>query len=251
MDTEKKQNSIRRSVVVVDDEPITCMDLTQALQDLGFDVKGSAADGFDAIELCRKTKPDVVLMDIKMPIFDGFSASETIIEEDLAGCVVLLTAFSDKEFVDRAGKIGVSGYLIKPVEERLLLPTIEVAIAQGERFRLARAETNMLRKQLDENKIIDKAKILLSKQQGISEADAYREFQKASMAKRTPMSVIAEVFLSQKDPNYLVGKAKAILIQKEKLTESAAYQKVVELSQKEGGDIHKAARIIIEQNAKE
>ncbi|NCB41352.1 MAG: response regulator [Clostridia bacterium] len=240
-----------KTAVVVDDEPITCMDLTQMLQELGFEIKGSASDGFDAIDLCRKTSPDVVLMDIKMPIFDGLSASETILQEGLAGCVVLLTAFCDKEFVDRASQIGITGYLVKPIEERLLLPTIEVAMAQAERIRLAQTEANNLKQQLNEMKLIDRAKILLSQQQKITEAQAYRELQQASMQKRTPMSVVAEVFLSQNDPGDIVDKAKAILIKQEGLTEAAAYRRVVEFSKGEGGDMGKAARKIIEESIKD
>ena len=129
--------SQNRTAIVVDDEPITRLDLSQLLGELGFAVVGEAADGFDAIELCRRHRPDVVLMDIKMPVFDGMTASETIIAEDLCGCVVLLTAFQDRELIDRAGRIGVTGYLVKPVEERLLLPTLEVAMAQAARLREA------------------------------------------------------------------------------------------------------------------
>ena len=103
----------KRTAVGVDDEPITRLDLVQMLEEMGFEVAGDAADGFDAIELCRLHHPDVVLMDIKMPVFDGLTASETIISEDLGGCVVLLTAFRDRELIDRASAIGVTGYLVK------------------------------------------------------------------------------------------------------------------------------------------
>ena len=98
-----------KTVIIADDEPITRMDLCDMVQELGFQVLGQAADGFDAIELCRETHPDVVLMDVKMPIFDGLTASETILSEDLAGCVVLLTAFSDREIISRATAAGVTG----------------------------------------------------------------------------------------------------------------------------------------------
>jgi len=251
MVSAKERDVKMRTAVVVDDEPITCMDLAQMLQELGFEIKGSASDGFDAIELCRKTNPDVVLMDIKMPIFDGLSASETILKEGLAGCVVLLTAFCDKEFVDRASQIGVTGYLVKPIEERLLLPTIEVAMAQGERIRLARSEADILKQQLNEMKLIDRAKILLSRQQKITEAQAYRELQQASMQKRTPMAVVAEVFLAQNDSSCIVNKAKTILVKQKGLTEAAAYRRVVELSKREDGNMEKAAQKIMEESLKD
>ena len=130
----------KRTAVVVDDEPITRLDLVQMLEEMGFEVAGDAADGFDAIELCRLHHPDVVLMDIQMPVFDGLTASETIISEDLGGCVVLLTAFGQRDIVERANRIGVTGYLVKPIEQRMLLPTIEVALAQSRRLRQSRRE---------------------------------------------------------------------------------------------------------------
>ena len=108
------------TVVIVDDEPITRMDLSDMLRELGFTVAGEAADGFDAIELCRSLRPDVVLMDVRMPVFDGLTATETILEEDLAGCVILLTAFSDREIIDRASRAGVTGYLVKPIDQKSL-----------------------------------------------------------------------------------------------------------------------------------
>ena len=249
--TGKRQNSTVKSAIVVDDEPITRMDLTEMLKELGFEIRGSASDGFDAIELCRKTKPDVVLMDIKMPIFDGLSASETILEEGIAGCVVLLTAFCDKEFISRAGQIGITGYLVKPIEERLLLPTIEVAMAQGAKMRSAQSETIKLRQQLNEAKVIDRAKVLLAKNQNITEAEAYRDLQKASMEKRTPMSVIAEVFLSQNDPQHFINKAKAVLMQQKGLTEAAAFRQVVEISKEKNWSMDQAAREIVEKSTKE
>ena len=115
-----------KTVAVVEDEPITRMDICAMLEDLGFSITGEASDGFDAIELCRRTKPDIVLMDAKMPVFDGLAAAETICREDLAGCVVMLTAFSDEETVKKAAEAGVTGYLVKPIDRAALLPTIEI-----------------------------------------------------------------------------------------------------------------------------
>lgn len=113
-----------KTVLIVDDEPITRMDLSDMLRELGFGVAGEAADGFDAMELCRLKRPDVVLMDVKMPIFDGLSASETILAEELAGCVVLLTAFSDPEIIRRAGAAGVTGYLVKRLTRNRFFPPL-------------------------------------------------------------------------------------------------------------------------------
>ncbi|MEG1777444.1 MAG: response regulator, partial [Angelakisella sp.] len=181
----KKQGGVpMHTAIVVDDEPITRMDLSDMLREQGFSVVGEASDGFDAIELCRSLSPDVVLMDIRMPVFDGLSASETILSEELAGCVVLLTAFSSKELVERANQIGVTGYLVKPVEERLLLPTIEVALAQSLRLRTMREENRTILRQMEESKLVERAKIIIAKEKGISESEAYSELRQLSMNKR-------------------------------------------------------------------
>ncbi len=186
-----------KRVLVVDDEPITRMDLREMLQELEFDVVGEAGDGFDAVELCRSLRPDVVLMDVKMPVFDGLAAAETILREDLAGCVVLLTAFSDREVIDRANAAGVTGYIVKPVEERLLLPTIEVALAQSQRLRQSREEAAKAVSRLNDSKLIHRAQAVLAQRAGISESSAYQELRRLSMDKRVPMAVLARSILEQ------------------------------------------------------
>ena len=156
-----------RTVIIVDDEPITRMDLAEMLAELDFTVLGEAGDGFDAIELCRARRPDVVLMDVKMPVFDGLTAAETIVADDLAECVVLLTAFGHGDIVERANRIGVTGYLVKPIEQRMLLPTIEVALAQSRRLRQSRREAEQARRQVEESKVIARAQGLLAKEMGV------------------------------------------------------------------------------------
>lgn len=177
-----------KTVLIVDDEPITRMDLSDMLRELGFGVAGEAADGFDAMELCRLKRPDVVLMDVKMPIFDGLSASETILAEELAGCVVLLTAFSDPEIIRRAGAAGVTGYLVKPVDQKSLLPTIEVALAQSLRLRESRRQAREAERRIQEDRQIHKAQQVLSRTQRCSESEAYRQMRKAAMDKRIPLA---------------------------------------------------------------
>lgn len=242
---------MHKSAVIVDDEPIIRLDLSQMLEGLGFTVKGSASDGFDAIELCRQVKPDVVLMDIKMPVFDGLTAAEVILSEELAGCVILLTAYSDKEFIQRAGQIGVTGYLVKPVEERLLIPTIEVALAQGERIRLGRQENKMLKQQLEDQKIIQRAKALFAMQNGITETQAHKELQKMSMEKRQSLLMIAQAVLAQGDLRQLINRAKFLLVDCEGLSEEAAYKKIQELAKKNGNSPEMVARTLIAAHSKE
>ena len=114
----------KRTAVVVDDEPITCMDVAEMLREMGFDVVGEAADGFDAVELCRVHRPDLVLMDARMPVFDGLTASKTILEKHYCNCIVLLTAYQDRDMIEKATKAGVSGYLVKPIDQTRLQPAI-------------------------------------------------------------------------------------------------------------------------------
>ncbi|MBR3719717.1 MAG: response regulator [Firmicutes bacterium] len=187
------------SVAVIDDEPITRMDIAGMLKDLGYSVAGEAGDGFDAVALCRAKHPDVVLMDVKMPVFDGLSASKVILDEDLAGSVVLLTAFSDEEIVEKASRIGVSGYLVKPVEQQRLRPVIEVAVAQSRRLRESKKETEDANRRLEESKLIARAQSLYAKKEGLSESESYQVLRKTAMDKRLPLAVIAKAYLEQEE----------------------------------------------------
>jgi response regulator NasT len=181
-----------KSIVIVDDEPVTRLDLSSMLNDVGFNVVGEAADGFDAVELCRSERPDIVLMDIKMPIFDGLHAAETILQEQLSACVVLLTAFSDTQFIERAKQIGVTGYLVKPVTQHMLIPAIEVAYSQSKRLSESKLETESARKKLEENRVIEQAKFFMAKERGISEGEAYRMLQQTAMNKRCSLFSLAQ-----------------------------------------------------------
>ncbi len=232
----------KRSVIVVDDEPITRLDLRQMLEEMGFTVVGDAADGFDAVELCRRHHPDVVLMDIKMPVFDGMTASETIIREDLCGCVVLLTAFQDRELIEGANRIGVTGYLVKPVEERLLLPTLEVAMAQAARLREARQEAGEMKRRMEEQKLIDRAKAILAQKEQIAEGEAYRRLQKLAMEKRVPLIALAEKVVSQQSSREAVNRAKEQLMRRQGLSEPEAYRLISQTARTRNITLEQAAR---------
>ena len=139
-------------ILIVDDEPIVRLDLKAMLKVQGYDVIGEAGDGLTAVDLCREYHPDVVLMDVKMPVFDGLTAADTILKEKLADCVILLTAFNDAAIIDQARTIGVTGYLVKPIDQKSLKPTIEVAHAQSLRLAESRDETTNAYKKLEEQK---------------------------------------------------------------------------------------------------
>ena len=182
-------------IIVADDEPISRMDITEILEDAGYEVAGEASDGFDAVEMCRKHGPDLVLMDIKMPLLDGLKAARIIREEKLAGAVLLLTAYSGKAFVDQAKEVGVAGYLVKPVSEASLLPMIEVAVSQAGAITRMEEEMTKITEQLESRKLIEKAKGILMAADKISEDEAFRRLRKLSMDKQRPMKDIAKIVI--------------------------------------------------------
>lgn len=184
-------------VIVVDDEPITRMDLKEILKEKGYMVLGEAADGFDAIELCRKHKPDLVLLDIKMPFLDGQSAAKIIHEEGLAEAIIFLTAYNEKEFIEGAKKNGVSGYLVKPIDEKSLMPSIELAIARSREMKKLRKDFEDVTNQLENRKIIEKAKGKIMSQSGLSEQDSYNYIRNLSKKKDISMKRVAEIILIQ------------------------------------------------------
>ncbi len=184
----------RVRVIVADDESIICMDLREMLGNLGYLVVGEAGDGQSVVNLARELRPDVVLMDIKMPGMDGIEASRTLTEERIAP-VVLLTAFSQRDLVERAKKAGVVGYLVKPVQEADLTPAIEIALARFIEFRELEHEVDSLQDQLETRKLVDRAKGILMDTQGLTEAAAFRRIQKMSMNTRKSMKEIAQAII--------------------------------------------------------
>lgn len=182
-------------VVIADDEPITRMDISEMLTEEGYEVVGEASDGFDAIELCRKHKPDLVLMDVKMPLLNGLKAAEVINHEGLAQCVVLVTAYSGREFIEEAKKVGAMGYVVKPINEKNLFPTLEVAISRSKELCDLKEEVLKAQKQLEDRKQIERAKGILIKKEGISEEEAYNRIRTLSMSKRRSMGEIARVII--------------------------------------------------------
>jgi AmiR/NasT family two-component response regulator len=184
-------------VLIADDEPIIRLDLRQMLESLGYDVVGEAGDGKEAVNLARELKPDICILDVKMPIMDGIEAVDIITEENIAP-TILLTAYSDKELIDRAKAAGVFAYLVKPFKPSDLAPTIEVARARFEQNVLLGKEVSNLTERLEARKAIDKAKGILMDSQGMNEAEAYRRIQIQSMNLRKSMREVAEAIVLAK-----------------------------------------------------
>ena len=181
-------------VVVADDETIIRLDLKTLLEEMGHEVVGEAADGQKALELARSLKPDVVIMDIKMPVMDGLDAAKIISEEKIAA-VVLLTAYSDKDLIERAKDAGVFGYLVKPFQESDLMPAIEIALSRYLEMHDLESTVGDLEQKLETRKIVDRAKGILMDKLKMSEADAFRRIQQQSMNQRRSMKEIAEAII--------------------------------------------------------
>lgn len=184
----------RTRIIIVDDESIIRIDLREMLSNMGYLVIGEVGDGRSAVNLARELRPDLVIMDIKMPGMDGIDAAKILTEEKIAP-VLLLTAYSQKELVSRARQAGVVGYLVKPFRESDLSPAIEVALARFAEFRALESEVGDLQEALETRKFVERAKGILMDTQGLTEADAFRKIQKMSMNTRKPMKEVAEAII--------------------------------------------------------
>ena len=181
-------------ILIAEDEVISRMDLREMLTHLGYEVVAEAGDGVAAINLAREHRPDLVLMDIKMPELDGIRAAGTLAEEKVAP-VLLLTAYSDREFVDHAVDAGVMGYLVKPFAEAQLKPAIDVALERWREVRQMQQDLDQTKETLETRKVVERAKGVLMDTQGLKEADAFRRIQRLSMNSRKSMREVAEAIL--------------------------------------------------------
>jgi response regulator NasT len=181
-------------VVIADDEPIIRMGLREMLQEQGYLVVGEATDGQMAVDVAREVRPDVVVMDIRMPGVDGIGAARILTEERIAP-IILITAYYDRELVERARDAGVFSYVRKPFNETQLIPQIELALARFAEFRALVKEVGDAHKAMEDRKYIERAKGVLMKANKLDEADAYRYIQRRSMDTRRPMREIADAIL--------------------------------------------------------
>lgn len=178
-------------IVIADNESIIRMDLKEMLEEAGHEVVGESFNGTKAVELTRRLRPDLVIMDIKMPEMDGITASRIITDEKLAP-VILLTAFSQKEIVAKAKDSGVLAYLVKPIKQSSLFPAIEIAMSRFEEIKQLESDLDNVKNSLEMRKILDRAKGILMDAYDLSESEAYRRIQKYSMVKRKTIKEVAE-----------------------------------------------------------
>ncbi len=182
-------------VVVAEDEALIRMDVVATLQEAGYEIVGEAADGEEAVRLAVELMPDLIIMDIKMPKLDGISAAEKISEHKIP--VVLLTAFSQADLVKRAADAGAMAYVTKPFKPSDLLPAIQIALSRAEELFALETEIADLSERLETRKLMDRAKGLLQSKMKLSEPEAFRWIQKASMDRRLSMSQVAKAVLEQ------------------------------------------------------
>ncbi|WP_184830101.1 ANTAR domain-containing response regulator [Jiangella mangrovi] len=187
-----------RRVLVAEDESLIRLDLIEMLGEEGYEVVGEAADGASAVRLAEEHRPDLVVMDVKMPVLDGISAAARIVEQRIAP-VLILTAFSQRDLVERAREAGAMAYLVKPFSKADLVPAIEMALSRHEEITQLENEVADLNDRLETRKLVDRAKGILQTRYGLSEPDAFRWIQKAAMDKRTSMREVAKVVLSDSE----------------------------------------------------
>jgi len=185
----------RPRVLIAEDEALIRLDLREMLQEEGYDVIGEAADGEQAVALAIDLNPDLVICDVKMPKMDGIAAAAQIADKRIAP-VVILTAFSQRDLIERARDAGAMAYPVKPFQKRDLLPAIEMATSRFSEIRALEGEVTDLRERLEARKLIERAKGLLMSKHAMSEPEAFRWIQRAAMDNRTSMRSVAELVLS-------------------------------------------------------
>lgn len=184
----------RKRIIIADDEALIRQDLREMLTNLGYLVVGDVGDGRSAVNLARELKPDLVIMDIRMPDMDGIDAARFLTEGGVAP-VLLLSAYSQRDLVERAALAGVSGYVIKPFDESNLLPAIEVVLARFNEYQEISKEATRLEERLETRVVVDRAKGILMDHRGMSEQEAFRNIQRISMNSRKSMREVADAII--------------------------------------------------------
>ncbi|TDD85845.1 response regulator [Saccharopolyspora karakumensis] len=190
----REAKPVERRVLVAEDEALIRLDLVEMLREEGYQVVGEAGDGQEAVRLAEELRPDLVILDIKMPKMDGIEAASNIAGERIAP-VVILTAFSQRDLVERARDAGAMAYLVKPFAKRDLVPAIELAVSRFTEVQALEAEVNDLTERLEARKTIERAKGLLMSKHNLSEPESFRWLQRTAMDRRTTMKAVAQAVL--------------------------------------------------------
>jgi len=185
-----------KRVIVAEDESLIRIDIVETLRDHGFEVVAEASDGEKAVALAEDLRPDLVVMDVKMPLMDGISAAEILTKKKIAP-VVLLTAFSQRELVERASEAGALAYVVKPFTPNDLIPAIDIALGRYAQIQALEDEVADMAERLETRKILDRAKGILNNTMGLTEPEAFRWIQKASMDRRLTMREVAQTVIDQ------------------------------------------------------
>jgi len=186
---------MKKRILIAEDESLIRMDLKMMVEDHGYEVVGEAGDGDRAIELAFLHKPDLILMDIKMPKVNGLQASQ-IIGKQLDLPIILITAYSQKEFVEKAQQDNIIGYLVKPIAESNLIPMMEVALHQAEKAKRLKRDIDKAREEVEKRKVIEKAKGILMQDRQLTEEDAFKFLRDSSMSSQLSMTSVAKKIIS-------------------------------------------------------
>ena len=196
-----KNSKSTLKTVIADDDRFLLRDLKDCLIEAGYEVEGEAHNGLEMVKLCSELKPDIAIVDIKMPLMDGMTATGKIVSGGLAKCVIVLTSFDDSETVDRAIEAGASGYMTKPLDKNLLVPTIESAMKSSAEFFEMRKKIANVNKRVENREIIEKAKLMLMNRYSVSETQAYDNMREISRKHKMSMAEVAEIIISRGGPN--------------------------------------------------
>ncbi len=185
-------------VLIAEDEALIRLDLKEMLEEEGFEVVAEVADGASAVRLTRELEPDLVILDVKMPVMDGIQAAEEIAKDRLAA-ILILTAFSQRDLVEKARRAGAMAYLVKPFQKHDLLPAVEIAAGRFRELSGLEATVDDLQGRLEARKLVERAKGLLQQHEGLSEAEAFRLLQRQAMERRQSMRQVAEQIIARFD----------------------------------------------------
>lgn len=193
---QSAENKEAIRVLVVEDETLIRLDIVETLEDAGYEVVGEAGDGESAIELAGELEPDLIVMDVKMPGMDGITAADRILEEHRVA-IVMLTAYSQRDLVERARDAGAMAYVVKPFTPADLIPAVEIAVSRNQEIEALENEVSTMAEQFETRKRVDRAKGLLESQMGLTEPEAFRWIQKTSMDRRLTMREVADAVIEQ------------------------------------------------------